>query len=558
MPFTLERENWTRHKSGGSSTTFIDSAQKIIRKVSVVNHGYDENDQFVIANFYSYVDNTFSVDLLSTPNFNMVHPVVAEQTRNEHAVQQHVGALYPSIVPKVYGEFVHENVELGFDKPSKVEVTHVRLVQPKEEGFVQKELKVYDKTQTVWYKNLTNADMCYFDMEYVAEKKRPKDEKAELKVKRGLIFLVAFLGYFQNDYFHANFIYTKEKRYIVIDFGFAEPLVSTELAAFRKEYFQKDVALLAEKVKNAMLAKRGWSGSTERAVLEKIQRNYAWLWSKTPTLDTLDVVDVEESDVDFFPVFLRSATTLCRTHSGLSGGGRVQKKVLWYDDDHNVMELASRVFPQVECVVVPNNRPNPVIGNVDAYYYVKLFRKKYPENRYAKLLDNRPPSTPSKHIDRCLCASCKIQTGSGMSVAEIKRAAQKANQGVQLVLFDWDFTLSTCNGLFFPETGKYAYEEMVVFYAGGPVRLKALQTMFAAFRSNGARVKVLSSNGYAQYPDVFVRVMKVLDPQFDEADIHYGGKDKISIARLLLKPFRRTTRKRVTRRTRTRWFQNFF
>jgi len=231
------------------------------------------------------------------------------------------------------------------------------------------------------------------------------------------------------------------------------------------------------------------------------------------------------------------ATSLCRRQSG-----GVRKRVLWYDDDSAVMALAKRVFPQVECVTVPNNRPHPVIGKMDAYYYVQLFRKKYPHNRYAKLLDNRPPETPSTHIDRCLCASCRIQTGSGLSVAEMKRAVKRS---VQLVLFDWDFTLSTCNGLYFPETGMYADEEMVLFYVGGPARLKALQTMFAAFRAQGAKIKVLSSNGNASYPDVFVRLMKVIDPLFEEADVHYSYGDKIKVARRLLRPFRRkTVRKR--------------
>jgi hypothetical protein len=210
--------------------------------------------------------------------------------------------------------------------------------------------------------------------------------------------------------------------------------------------------------------------------------------------------------------------------------------IYFYDDSKfNINSFKTR--KDIKSVWVSNKTPNPISKNMPSYYYADMFYKKYPNNNYAKYMVVKPPLKPTKkiNISHTICSRCQIQTGSGLTINEINKISKKK---AQTVIFDWDLTLSVCNGIYvpsvnylhnnvFPKRLNFTFEEMAQFYAGTLERFEALKNMFKKLRENNTKIFILTDNGWGSSPVELVKLLNVYDPDLVSDEIIYGNNDKI-------------------------------
>jgi hypothetical protein len=124
--------------------------------------------------------------------------------------------------------------------------------------------------------------------------------------------------------------------------------------------------------------------------------------------------------------------------------------------------------------------------------------------------------------------------GRGVDLALVEQVVSDACPN--LVMFDWDLTLSTCNGLQLNEHKMplALLRDAAIFYAGGPKRFLSICALFRKLRQQRVKVMVLTDNGTADpkeggYRRNFVRLLQCMDPAFTEDDLVYGNLDKARI-----------------------------
>lgn len=237
--------------------------------------------------------------------------------------------------------------------------------------------------------------------------------------------------------------------------------------------------------------------------------------------------------------------------------------IYFYDNNiENIKSFKSR--KDIKSVWVSNKTPNPISKNMPSYYYVTMFHTKYPKNKYAKCMLDTPPVKPTKkiHILNTICSRCNIGTGSGLTINEIR---QITNKRASTVIFNWDLTLSVCNGIYtprlsysnpiiFPNPNKmdYTFEEMAHFYAGSLERLDAIKNMFKVLRERNTNIFILTNNEWANKPNEFIKFLNIYDPALVTNEIIYGNNDKIKV--LNKHPFFKLKKKK-TQRSKS-WLQN--
>ena len=235
--------------------------------------------------------------------------------------------------------------------------------------------------------------------------------------------------------------------------------------------------------------------------------------------------------------------------------------MIYYYDDSIVNINSFKKRKDIKSILVSNKTLNPISKDMPAYYYVSMFHTKYPNNKYAKSMLEVPPVKPTKklHISNTLCSRCNITTGSGLTIKEINKITKRK---ATTVIFDWDLTLSVCNGVYTPKLSfandiiftkkmDYTFDEMAHFYAGTIERFEALKHMFKTLREKGTNIFILTDNGWGNKPIEFAKFLKSYDPNIAPDEIIYGNNDKIKI--LNKHPF-------FKRKTKTRpvhWFKKF-
>ena len=199
-------------------------------------------------------------------------------------------------------------------------------------------------------------------------------------------------------------------------------------------------------------------------------------------------------------------------------------KVYFYDDNMVNVSAFRAEHPAVTTVLVKNKEKTPILNGMAGFYYPTLFARKYPNNKYAQaLVRNHDILHPKKEGPTEVCRLCTMEVGGGLTVAEIKRIARRA---ADAVLFDWDLTLSVCNGLPTPE-GEYTNTEVAQYYAGTMERFHALREMFTELRLRGTQIFIFTDNGYASSdPDAFTAIVQVLDSALTKEDVVYGNGAK--------------------------------
>ena len=220
--------------------------------------------------------------------------------------------------------------------------------------------------------------------------------------------------------------------------------------------------------------------------------------------------------------------------------------LIFFDDDFtNNINPFRQSFPLIKSILVPDNKPyNQILHGKNSFYYPMMFLKKYKNNRYAQELVKG--MTIEKSFN--LCDECNNITSQGISIKETKKIINWANNSHQpnrSVLFDWDKTISVCNGIFLPEnTNKwiknidkfddiYSTTEIAQYLSGTIERFNALQLMFFHLRKNGVDCKIFTNNGWGflvkgreKNFHFFLNIVRSLDPQMKEEDIIYGHSNK--------------------------------
>lgn len=223
--------------------------------------------------------------------------------------------------------------------------------------------------------------------------------------------------------------------------------------------------------------------------------------------------------------------------------------IVFYDDDViSNIEPFRETYPNIKSIIVPHNKPyNQILKGHSHFYYPVMFLKKYKKNRYAQELVKKMRIDETK-LAINLCDQCENTTNQGITEQEMKKIVKwSKNKKVmeKTVLFDWDNTISVCNGIFMPlESDKdwsksteellkrnlFNEEEVAQYCAGTLERFHALKKMFRILRQNEVHCHILTNNGWGNttktnYPLVnvfFLKVIQVLDPWMKITDIIYG------------------------------------
>jgi hypothetical protein len=237
--------------------------------------------------------------------------------------------------------------------------------------------------------------------------------------------------------------------------------------------------------------------------------------------------------------------------------------IYFYDDSKYYID-SFKTRKDIKAIWVSNKTPNPISKNMPSYYYVTMFHKKYPKNKYATCMLDTPPLKPTKkiHTANTICSRCTIQTGSGLTINEIHKITKRK---ASIVIFDWDLTLSVCNGLYtprlvysndfvFPTKMEYTFEEMAHFYAGTIERFDAIKTMFKTLRDKGTKIFILTDNPWGKNPTELAKILNAYDPSLVPDEIIYGNNDKINI--INKHPFFKLKNKNKSKRNTISWFQN--
>ena len=261
------------------------------------------------------------------------------------------------------------------------------------------------------------------------------------------------------------------------------------------------------------------------------------------------------------PTTQRKQTMLLRSQSNKF---KASDRMLFFDDDleHNIKPFRQR-WPGVKAIHVPEGKNYAAILNEAAdFHYPRLFATLYPLNQYAQAL------VAGLTVDKPhnLCDMCETTTGEALTLHDLALITEWANKPLntttvagkgaapakKVVLFDWDKTISICNGIntpdsaankAFDEAAKYSqtmpftFMEMAQYFAGTIERFHALRQMFAELRRNQVRCLIFTNNGWAFVPktggpkrfervNFFTQIAQALDPGITAADIIYGHLDK--------------------------------
>jgi hypothetical protein len=240
-------------------------------------------------------------------------------------------------------------------------------------------------------------------------------------------------------------------------------------------------------------------------------------------------------------------------------------KVAFYDDNINTIKAFRKQHPHIKSFHIEQKK-NPILKKNANFYLPLLYSQRYPNNAYAKFLvqDNDSANKPTDKNPTRLCEwTCQFsEVGSGMTLSEIKTLL--SNQ-FDVILFDWDLTLSTCNGILLDsnanEPMNYSYLDVAQFYAGTMERFTALRAMFSELRRRGTKVYILTDNGYMKPNNIdagmerFVQLIQQFDAQITSSDVIYGNNDKAKtvaehpILKLFCKRNTRKKPKKITLRT---------
>ena len=114
----------------------------------------------------------------------------------------------------------------------------------------------------------------------------------------------------------------------------------------------------------------------------------------------------------------------------------------------------------------------------------------------------------------------------GLTLNDIRSITRFKFNPCDVVIFDWDLTLSVRNGLLLRED---LLDDYAFYFAGGAERLRALNRMFVKFRTERVFVFVLTDNPCAANKEqrlLFTKLIRRFDPFFTLNYLVYGHGQK--------------------------------
>ena len=209
--------------------------------------------------------------------------------------------------------------------------------------------------------------------------------------------------------------------------------------------------------------------------------------------------------------------------------------LVFFDDDfYGNINPFRQAFPLIKSILVPDKPYNQILRGNPEFYYPIMFFNKYKHNKYAQELVKDMTIEKSYNLGESYFNS----TGQGISIKEMKQLIKWSNKSStkpRTIFFDWDKTISICNGIFLPKsTNKnFSVIEVAQYLSGIKKRFDALQLMFFYLRKNNIDCKIFTNNGWGnlvkgseQNFHYFLDIVRVLDPQMKENDIIYGKRNK--------------------------------
>ena len=165
-------------------------------------------------------------------------------------------------------------------------------------------------------------------------------------------------------------------------------------------------------------------------------------------------------------------------------------KAIFYDDaEQNVDQVNKACAGNIASVLIPTSPRFPPINLEENVYYKIRQAAALPNHFY-----DSKSGIQQSHVD------------------QLEGWARTGGRGKH-VYFDWDFTLSMCEGLYFPSmppglsisqmykvalyadyTNARIYEDMLLYLMGGAERLALLRHMFTFLKKAGVRVTILTNN----------------------------------------------------------------
>ena len=205
--------------------------------------------------------------------------------------------------------------------------------------------------------------------------------------------------------------------------------------------------------------------------------------------------------------------------------------IRFYDNDMKNIKHFREKLPQVESIMVDNDKNKEILdGEANSLYTIK-FLEKYPTNKFALYL---------KSIN-----NKEIGTDIGFSKNDVKNLKQWVKKNnKKAVIFDWDGCITTIEGIIIPTTNKEEDHfhnqkitdlEIALYYAGGTIRFNMLRNMFELLHKKNIHVFILTNNPTASTVkinnmgpnarDNFYKIAKQIIPQIHKDDILCGYDD---------------------------------
>jgi hypothetical protein len=196
------------------------------------------------------------------------------------------------------------------------------------------------------------------------------------------------------------------------------------------------------------------------------------------------------------------------------------RDMIFYDNDYkNIVEVSKLFF--VVCVYV-KEEPNYLTYN-KAYNYHSNFIN----NSYCDYYQPKEISNPSNGI------------GLVHGTQLLEWLQNKKNP---VVLFDWDKTITCCDGFMidnYPFTYKSVNvkeQDVMEYLCGGPARLDFIRYIFCSIKKKGDIIIVTNNDTATKNKIEFLKLIRILDPDFKQECLIYGIKGNKRIA-LLKDPY---------------------
>uniref|UniRef100_A0A6C0EVH2 Uncharacterized protein n=1 Tax=viral metagenome TaxID=1070528 RepID=A0A6C0EVH2_9ZZZZ len=192
------------------------------------------------------------------------------------------------------------------------------------------------------------------------------------------------------------------------------------------------------------------------------------------------------------------------------------RDMIFYDNDYrNILEVNKLFF--IICVYIREEQLYLNFNKSFNYY------KNFPNNSYCEYYNPKEISNPSN-------AFGLVQGNQLLEWLKDKKRP--------VVLFDWDKTITCCDGFIvdnYPFTYKSVNvleEDVMEYLCGGYNRLDFIRYIFDCIKKKGDIIIVTNNDTAVKNKREFLKLIRIIDPDFKERGLIYGIKGNKRMALL--------------------------